>query len=179
MSNIAQAQPTYGTTTVENCYQKATAGFTGRAKKVNFIRGLNNLKITSTNYTDIAYWQVLAQDTFSRYYASGDTTIKKIDTLWRIALDSLRPNGKAVEVFLPQQFSKIRITTPKDWRTGVIQSDTLEINFIEPSFIFSDKEKDCLTFDMGRLTANNNIDGLCEPPAFFLSLPINAVNWWG
>jgi hypothetical protein len=39
-------QPAYGTTSAENCYQKVTAGFTGRAKKANFIKGAYDIKIS-------------------------------------------------------------------------------------------------------------------------------------
>jgi hypothetical protein len=175
----SKAQPTFGTTIVENCYQKITAGYTGKAQKVHLIRGLNNLKISSNNYNDIFYWQVLVPDTASRYYLKDDTFAKRTDTFWRIKMDSIKSNGKPVEVYIPEHYDKIRITTPRDWRTGAHQNDTIEIEFVNPEFSLTDKENNCLTFDIARSSILTNLDGLCKKPYIRLSLPRNSVNRWG
>ena len=175
----AEGQPAYGTTSVENCYQKATAGFTGKAKKVNFIKGQYNIKISSTNYKDIRYWQVLVPDTFTRYIMGPDTVVTRLDTFWRIKIDSIIPTNQGVTVNIPPQYNRIRITNPKDWFSGVLQPDTLEINFVEPEFDFFDKKKECLTFDNEDFMSNFNLTNLCAEPTYRLILPTTATNRWG
>ena len=175
----AEGQPAYGTTSVENCYQKATAGFTGKAKKVNFIKGQYNIKISSTNYKDIRYWQVLVPDTFTIYIMGPDTVVTRLDTFWRIKIDSIIPTNQGVTVNIPPQYNRIRITNPKDWFSGVLQPDTLEINFVEPEFDFFDKKKECLTFDNEDFMSNFNLTNLCFEPTYELILPTTATNRWG
>lgn len=175
----SSGQPAYGTTSVENCYQKATAGFTGKAQKVNFIKGQYNIKISSTNYKDIRYWQVLVPDTFTRYIWGPDTVVTRLDTFWRIQIDSIIPASQGVTVNIPPQYNRIRITSPKDWFSGVLQPDTLEINFVEPEFTFFDKQKECLTFDLEDFKGIFNLTNLCEKPSYKLTLPTTATNRWG
>lgn len=178
-ANNSKAQPAFGATTVENCYQKVTAGFSGKAQTVNFIKGLPSIKVGSTNYSDVKYWQVLAQDTYSRNIWVGDTIVSRIDTFWRVLIDSIIPKSGGVDINVPNNLDRIRITTPKDWFTGVPQSDTLEINFVEPEFNFFDKQKECLTFDMEELQCKLNLTNLCMEPKYRLILPPNATNRWG
>jgi hypothetical protein len=174
-----EGQPAYGTTSVENCYQKVTAGFTGKAKKVNFIKSQYNIKISTTNYKDIRYWQILVPDTFTRYLRGPDTIVSRVDTFWRIKIDSITSTSQGATVNIPPQYNRIRITNPKDWFSGVLQPDTLEINFVEPEFDFFDKQKECLTFDMEELQCKLNLTNLCLEPTYRLILPPNATNRWG
>ena len=178
-ARAVQSQPAFGATTVENCYQKVTAGFSGKAQKVNFIKGLPSIKVGSTNYSDVKYWQVLAQDTYSRNIWVGDTFVSRIDTFWRVLIDSIIPKSGGVDINVPNNLDRLRITTPKDWFTGVPQSDTLEINFVEPEFNFFDKQKECLTFDMEELQCKLNLTNLCMEPTYELILPLTATNRWG
>lgn len=167
MGGGLSAQPTFGVTSVENCYQKVSSRYSSGSNigklKYRFLASQRNLKLSASNYGDINAWKVDAMDT------SG---------IWSNLYYPVIANDSSRSVFIPPSYVSVRITNPVSWLSN-LPNDTIEIDFVEPEFNLFDEEKPCLTFELGKFNVSHNLDGLCQPPEYILTLPSTANNRWG
>jgi hypothetical protein len=146
-ANLAKSQAPFGQVRVTNCYQKVEGG-TGiyNFLKGNGPGGTNKVHIEFTNALDLNYFSIY------KINSPGSTTPTYTwltDAGYTGAFDYTTSEDyiRITPVLKPGAFSP---------------AIPFDINFVDPIFIVTDKDKPCLPFENFKLNFYSNLSNICD-----------------